>query len=42
MIKKNGYLLIVSIDPIMQILAISDDHKTFISNLKNMKSIATV
>lgn len=34
MIKKNGYLLIVSIDPIMQILAISDDHKTFISNLK--------
>ena len=34
MIKKNGYLLIVSIDPIMQILAISDDHKTLFLILK--------
>jgi SAM-dependent methyltransferase len=33
MLKKRSYLLIVNIDPVMQILAVSNSEKEFITNL---------
>lgn len=41
MLKRNGILLVVSIDPVMQILAVSKDYKTFIGNLKKYETYQT-
>lgn len=41
MIKSNSYLLLVSIDPIMQILSVSNSEKEFIKNLKLYEKYGT-
>ncbi|MCX6318593.1 MAG: methyltransferase domain-containing protein [Bacteroidetes bacterium] len=41
MIKPNSYLLIVSIDPIMQILSVSNSEKDFIKNLELYEKYGT-